>query len=64
MSPSTKFEPPESLPNPIEEYTLLELIAQGAMGYVFRAHDPGMNAHVVLKVVHGQVVGAGIADRV
>jgi class 3 adenylate cyclase/hemoglobin-like flavoprotein len=36
----------------IGKYKVLDRIGQGAMGEVFRAHDPVLDRHVALKVMH------------
>src|SRR4051794_27408176 len=37
----------------IGKYRLLERIGQGAMGEVFRAHDPVLDRQVALKIISG-----------
>jgi len=37
--------------NQIGKYRIVERIGQGAMGEVFRAHDPVLDRHVALKVI-------------
>src|SRR3954449_5977169 len=44
--------------NQIGKYQLLDRIGEGAMGEVFRAHDPVLDRHVALKVIQ-----AGDDDR-
>src|SRR5262245_48219413 len=38
-------------PTRIGKYTIIGLIGQGAMGQVFRAHDPVLNRHVAIKMM-------------
>jgi serine/threonine protein kinase len=35
----------------IGKYRIVERIGQGAMGEVFRAHDPVLDRHLALKVI-------------
>jgi class 3 adenylate cyclase/hemoglobin-like flavoprotein/predicted Ser/Thr protein kinase len=46
------------LSSQISKYRILERIGQGAMGEVFRAHDPVLDRHVALKII-----GAGDDER-
>jgi len=50
-----EFDPLTSMPKRIEYFTIIELLGQGAMGYVFRAHDNDLKIDVALKVIKPEV---------
>ena len=51
MASSVEFDPATSLPKRIEHFAILELLGQGAMGFVFRARDEKFQIDVALKMV-------------
>jgi serine/threonine-protein kinase len=54
--------PPDLLPRAFGKYRLLEQLDRGGMGIVFRAHDPGGDRQVALKMLReGELASA--ADR-
>jgi len=46
-----EFDPATSLPKRIEHFAIIELLGQGAMGFVFRARDEKFQIDVALKMV-------------
>ena len=49
----------ERIPENFGPYKVLERLGAGAMGAVYRAHDPGLNREVALKVVTSSSSNAG-----
>jgi tetratricopeptide (TPR) repeat protein/tRNA A-37 threonylcarbamoyl transferase component Bud32 len=47
LAPASKHEPPAT----IGRYVVLDWLGEGAMGVVYRAHDPQIDREVALKVV-------------
>lgn len=42
----------------IGKYHLLDRIGEGAMGEVFRAHDPVLDRHEALKIIRGSTTSS------
>src|SRR5262245_30926869 len=44
-------------------YQLLQVIARGGMGIVYRAHDVVLKRTVALKFIHGELLGSDMLAR-
>ncbi len=50
--------PSSELPERIGRYRIHSVLGRGAMGVVFRAHDPAIDRPVALKLVHTDLLGS------
>jgi len=51
MSDAVEFDPQTLMPTRIEHFTIVELLGQGAMGFVFRARDTKLGTEVAIKMI-------------
>jgi len=61
---SIEFDPATSRPTRIANYEIIELLGEGAMGYVYRARDPELKVDLALKMLKCEVaVNESARDR-
>ncbi len=53
----------EPVPRTIDRYRIIEEIGRGAMGAVYRAHDPRLDREVAVKTIAGVLEGGTAADE-
>jgi serine/threonine-protein kinase len=51
-------------PEALGKYRILEVIGAGAMGIVFKAHDPGIDRIVAVKTIHKELLATQVAAEV
>lgn len=56
------FDPPQAIPTRVGRYTVEGIIGRGAVGVVYKGHDPNISRPVALKTLRADVM-AEVADR-